>query len=80
MNIPPDVLKILETEIDGISHGTVSLTIHIRDSRPRFVIGQERSFFPETDTQSVDKSLATIEKKKRSVSKNHVLRRGDVND
>jgi hypothetical protein len=63
MNIPPDVLKILETETDGISYGIVSLTIHIRDNRPRFVIGRERSFFPDAD--------------KEAVSKSRVLRRGE---
>jgi hypothetical protein len=47
--IPPDIIKTLESEIEGISHGTVSLVIHIRDSRPRFVVGRERSFLPETE-------------------------------
>jgi excisionase family DNA binding protein len=44
--IPPDIIKTLETEMGGINHGTVSLTIHIRDKHPRFVIGRERSFLP----------------------------------
>jgi excisionase family DNA binding protein len=46
--IPRDILKSLETEMKGISHGTVSLIIHIRDNHPRFVIGRERSFIQDT--------------------------------
>jgi excisionase family DNA binding protein len=46
--IPRDILKTLETEMKGISHGTVSLIIHIRENHPRFVIGRERSFIQDT--------------------------------
>ncbi|MDR1249017.1 MAG: helix-turn-helix domain-containing protein [Treponema sp.] len=50
--IPKDVLKTLESEMRGISHGTVSLTIHLRDYKPRFVIGRERSFLQEDGAHS----------------------------
>jgi hypothetical protein len=59
MKIPHDVLKILETEIDGIEHGTVSLEIHLRDGHPRFVIGRERSFLPDTLVKGVGGSCDT---------------------
>jgi hypothetical protein len=52
MNIPPDVIKIFETEINGISHGTVSLTVHLRDNHPRFVIGRERSILADGESVS----------------------------
>jgi excisionase family DNA binding protein len=42
--IPPDIIAAFEQELDGISHGSVTLTVHLRDGRPRFVIGRERSF------------------------------------
>jgi hypothetical protein len=48
MTIPPEILKLLEAEIAGISHGSVTLTIHLRDSHPRFVISRERSLLPDT--------------------------------
>jgi excisionase family DNA binding protein len=48
-SIPRDILKTLEAEMRGISHGTVSLTIHLRDYKPRFVIGRERSFMQDDD-------------------------------
>jgi hypothetical protein len=56
MTIPPEVLKLLEAEIAGISHGSVTLTIHLRDGRPRFVISRERSFL--TDTKDAGGSAA----------------------
>jgi hypothetical protein len=49
--IPRDILKKLEREMLDISHGTVSLTIHLRDHHPRFVIGREQSFMPEDTAQ-----------------------------
>jgi hypothetical protein len=54
MTIPLDVIRILEAEIDGVTHGTVSLTIHLRDNHTRFVIGRERSFLPETLVKGMD--------------------------
>jgi excisionase family DNA binding protein len=45
--IPPEIIKTLERELTGISHGIATLTIHIRDNHPRFVIGRERSFIQD---------------------------------
>jgi hypothetical protein len=56
MNIPPDVIRILESELNGLDHGTATLTVHVRDGHPRFVIGRERSFLPETLTKGVGSS------------------------
>jgi excisionase family DNA binding protein len=50
-SLPLEIIKTLETEIEGVKHGTVSLTVHIRDHRHRFVIGRERSFLPEAFIQ-----------------------------
>jgi excisionase family DNA binding protein len=47
--IPRDILKELAAEMRGICHGTVSLTIHLRDYKPRFVVGRERSFLDDDD-------------------------------
>jgi hypothetical protein len=47
--IPPEIIKTLEAEIAGVKHGLVNLTVHLRDNRPRFVIGRERSYLPDTD-------------------------------
>ena len=50
--IPPGILKSFEKEIEGTSHGTVSLAIHLRDGRPRFVISRERSFFQDAGDET----------------------------
>jgi excisionase family DNA binding protein len=42
--LPPEIIKTFENELSGISHGSVTLTVHLRDGRPRFVIGREQSF------------------------------------
>jgi hypothetical protein len=59
VKIPRDVIKIFETEIDGVSHGSVTLTVHLRDNHPRFTIGRERSFLPSTLAKGVDDSCDT---------------------
>jgi hypothetical protein len=45
--IPQGIIKKVEQRMLDISHGTVSLTIQLRDHHPRFIIGQEESFLPE---------------------------------
>jgi hypothetical protein len=45
--IPQEIIKKLEREMFEITHGTVFMTIHLRDHKPRFVIGREQSFMPE---------------------------------
>jgi excisionase family DNA binding protein len=45
--IPRDIIKKLEGEMLDITHGTVFLTIHLRDHKPRFDIGRTQSFLPE---------------------------------
>jgi hypothetical protein len=51
MKLPPDVLAIFETELDGLECGVVSLTIHLRDNHPRYTISREQSLLPETLTK-----------------------------
>jgi excisionase family DNA binding protein len=43
--VPPEIVAELERELVGVSHGTITLAIHLRDGRPRFVIGRERSIY-----------------------------------
>jgi excisionase family DNA binding protein len=47
--VPPEIMEALEKELAGVSHGTITLAIHLRDGRPRFVVGRERSFIPDPD-------------------------------
>jgi excisionase family DNA binding protein len=60
--IPGEIIKRLEAEISGISHGVVSLTVHLRDKRPRFVIAREQSFMPETFPKEMSDYEKTTEK------------------
>jgi excisionase family DNA binding protein len=45
--IPADIVAAFEKELDGIAHGSVTLTVHLRDGHPRFVIGREQSFLQD---------------------------------
>jgi len=56
MKIPKDVIKILETEIEGMEHGLATLTIHRRGSNIRYTIGRERSFLEDKYLKGVDES------------------------
>jgi excisionase family DNA binding protein len=47
--VPREIIKTFEKELAGISHGSVTLTVHFRDGKPRFVIGRERSFLQGTE-------------------------------
>ncbi|MDR2419221.1 MAG: hypothetical protein LBD79_09230 [Treponema sp.] len=47
--IPVAAIIALEQDLAGMVHGTVTLTLHIRDGRlARFITGRERSFMGET--------------------------------
>jgi hypothetical protein len=43
MKIPCETLKIFENETDGLDFGEVTLTVYLKDGKPRFVIGRQRS-------------------------------------
>jgi|ABDH01.1.fsa_nt_gi hypothetical protein len=64
MNIPQDVIKILETEIDGMEYGLATLTIHRRGSNIRYTIGRERSFLEDTYLRGVDETCLKNDRNK----------------
>jgi hypothetical protein len=46
--IPPSAVRALEHEARGLVHGTVSLTLHIRDGQlARYITNRERSYMAE---------------------------------
>jgi len=50
-NIPLAAVNALECELTGLTHGTATLTIHIKDSSLiRYVTNRERSFVPGKPT------------------------------
>jgi hypothetical protein len=50
-NILTTAFEALEKETTGIFHGTVSLTIHVKDGKcNRYAISRERSFIPGKPT------------------------------
>jgi excisionase family DNA binding protein len=65
--IPDNIIKTLEKELLGISHGSVTLTIHIRDSHPRFVIGRERSFIQDDGAEKNEPGKKAEHDKKKDI-------------
>ena len=48
LKLPNDIIANVENEADGLIHGIVTLSIHIRDGHPRYVISRERSIYTLT--------------------------------
>jgi len=52
LKLPEKIIADIENEADGLNHGIVTLSIHLRDGHPRYVISRERSIMlPDTLTQ-----------------------------
>ena len=56
MTIPEDVIKLLETEVDGFEYGEATLTVYRRGQNTRYTIGRERSFLDDTYQKGIDES------------------------
>jgi len=66
LKLPENIISDVENEADGLSHGIVTLEIHLRDGHPRYVISRERSIMPDTLTQGEGGSSPV-----RNYSENH---------
>jgi hypothetical protein len=74
--IPRDILKKLEREMLEITHGTVFLTIHLRDHHPRFEIGRKQSFLPEDAAQGSYEGIEPTDKTEKMLLSSMEIRRG----
>ena len=56
--IPPAAFNALEWEAGGLTHGTATLTLHVRDGHlTRFTTSRERSFIPGKPTTGSSNEL-----------------------
>jgi len=46
MRLPGEIIKLFESETEGLLHGEVFLTCLLRDGHPRFEVGRKRSVYP----------------------------------
>jgi hypothetical protein len=46
MQLPNDIVKIVERKLDDITHGSVSLKILVHDNNYRYLINEELSIVP----------------------------------
>jgi len=68
--VPLAAVKELEREAAGIIHGTVTLTLHIKDGNlTRFATSRERSFIPGKPTTGITPNTVTESIKESYVEK-----------
>jgi hypothetical protein len=67
VKIPSEILALFDQESEGLSHGSICLTLFLRDRHPRFTLVKELSIIP-TDEQSADQLPGTIGKKEKASS------------
>jgi hypothetical protein len=48
MKVPAEIFNLFLRESNGIIHGSVTLTLILRDGKPRFKVVKEISIVPET--------------------------------
>jgi hypothetical protein len=72
MKIPVQIAELFDKESAGLTHGSVTLSLYLRDGKPRYVIGKELSIIP-ADVQSLGLLSDSIEKKKESLSKDPIV-------
>jgi hypothetical protein len=53
MKTPTDILERFEKATQGVDYGTISLSLFLKNGRPRYVISREESYVPPTDELSV---------------------------
>jgi len=46
MKIPAEIIRLFESETEGLLHGEVFLTCLLRDGHARFEVGRKRSIYP----------------------------------
>ena len=46
MKTPKHILGKFEQEAQGLDYGTVTLTLHIKQGKPRYIIAREESYIP----------------------------------
>jgi hypothetical protein len=51
MKIPVQIAELFDKESAEVNHGSIILTLHLRDGHPRFVITKEISIIPGTDAR-----------------------------
>jgi len=60
LNIPKNIIDDVESEAEGLLHGIVTLSVHLRDGRARYVISRERSIMPPDTPTMADGGSSLI--------------------
>ena len=52
MKTPPDILEKYEQAAFGLDYGEVSLTLTLKQGRPRYIVSRNESFIPDEKLSS----------------------------
>ena len=58
MKVPHEYMERFEKLAQGMEYGEVTLTLFLKQGRPRFEVGYKESFLPATGFQERDKEEA----------------------
>jgi hypothetical protein len=68
LRLPESIIADVENETDGLRHGIVTLSIHLRDGHPRYVISRERSIMTDTQGEGVSSPIKNYSADKNKMS------------
>ena len=54
--IPENIIKILEAELSGLSHGTINLEIVLHDNKAKYRVIKTISIVPNRPTSGCEKN------------------------
>ena len=52
--LPADVIALIESEGQGLTHGIIQLKIFLRDGRPRWEVTRSRSILDDSTQKGID--------------------------
>jgi hypothetical protein len=54
---PPEILEKFEQAAQGLDYGLVSLTLHMKMGKPRYIVSREESFIPADENTSTENAV-----------------------
>lgn len=54
---PPEILEKFEQAAQGLDYGLVSLTLHMKMGKSRYIVSREESFVPADENTSMEDAV-----------------------
>ena len=66
---PPEILEKFEQAAQGLDYGLVSLTLHMKMGKTRYIVSREESFIPTDENTDTKNAVFSEELKINTVKK-----------